>query len=693
MHKSRSSHCGSAVIKSITSRFHFCLFAFVSCFVVSAQAQQWDWIRRFSGESTALKLAADAEENVYVAGTFSGTNYLGTNEFSVAETNGTFLLKLNPEGEVVWAHSLHGSIQHLVVTSNGALFITGDFVPKTRPDHVRPEPVLMARIDSGTFTWMETANESEGRGLSFAPDGNIWVIGVSNKVFFRKYSPEGETLASFDMGEQYFAPNGLVVNRNEEIFVSGMNLTSSFGTNVIGYNRFFVGSVEAPGFATWAWSPGYGSHHGPTRINDIAGTKEGNVVAVGTTDDEFGDAAFARIFSPQGETLFRFGRFAHLIGTRKGLYYGNGVAVDVHDKVHLIGMGVLHYMFNTPSDGLWFASYTNGVLSSESQISNTRYSYPWNVGHAISVTPDDTVYIAGRLTGTAIFGSNYSSGVASGFIARRSTLTPQLRIDKTWSGTTLSWPSSAFPFALQESDSTGTNWSFVTQAPERIGTRWRTILPPDDAVSYRLLRTNEAPVYYALSVGWLQKPGSAFLSHTSAVILTGGTSDFVQTFSAYVRAAGPGRRVSFDVLNSFGGQPVVPHREFEIHRYSPPTLIDYDCYCEGIATDAATFSPGQHDLLLKISDGVGVYTNALSFEVLTFEMAAAEFEEQMTALSATRKGRMAVALINKFLQTEKPTLADRRKELVTRRLKQIAEVSEEEREKIVSAAATIRNLK
>jgi hypothetical protein len=203
------------------------LLAVLSCFVVSAQAQQWDWIRRFSGESTALKLATDAEENVYVSGTFSGTNNLGTNEFSVAETNGSFLLKLNPEGEVVWAHSLHGSIQQLVVTSNGVLFVTGQFIPKKRPDYVRPEAVFMARIDDGTFTWSEKVPGGEGRGLSFAPDGNIWVIGVSNRVFFRKYSLEGVMLATFDMGEQYFLPTGLIVNRNEEIFVSGPDTATS----------------------------------------------------------------------------------------------------------------------------------------------------------------------------------------------------------------------------------------------------------------------------------------------------------------------------------------------------------------------------------------------------------------------------------------------------------------------------------
>src|SRR5215203_1443039 len=124
------------------------LLAVISCFVVSAQAQQWDWIRRFSAESTALKLAVDAEENVYVSGTFSGTNYLGTNEFSVAETNGSYLLKLDPDGEVVWAHTLHGSIQQIIVTSDGELFVAAKFAPKTSPDHERPEFVFIARIDN-----------------------------------------------------------------------------------------------------------------------------------------------------------------------------------------------------------------------------------------------------------------------------------------------------------------------------------------------------------------------------------------------------------------------------------------------------------------------------------------------------------------------------------------------------------------
>src|SRR5215203_2163862 len=104
------------------------LLAVISCFVVSAQAQQWDWIRRFSGESTGWKLALDGEENVYLAGTFSGTNYLGTNLFAVAETNGSLLIKFNSDGDVVWAHTLHGSLSHLVVTSNGTLFVTGNFV-------------------------------------------------------------------------------------------------------------------------------------------------------------------------------------------------------------------------------------------------------------------------------------------------------------------------------------------------------------------------------------------------------------------------------------------------------------------------------------------------------------------------------------------------------------------------------------
>jgi len=86
-------------------------------FAASASAQEWDWVQRFSSDSSGTAIGVDGEQNVYVAGTFTGTNYLGTNRFVSANGSAAFLLKFNPDGEVVWIMTLGGYIGCLVISS------------------------------------------------------------------------------------------------------------------------------------------------------------------------------------------------------------------------------------------------------------------------------------------------------------------------------------------------------------------------------------------------------------------------------------------------------------------------------------------------------------------------------------------------------------------------------------------------
>src|SRR5687767_10698270 len=137
-----------------------CALLFASTF---SQAQQWDWVQRFSGDSTGTAIGVDGNQNVYVAGTFSGTNYLGTNQFVSAGSNDVFLLKLNPDGEVAWSISVGGplndSVFRMTVTADGAVFLIGDFtiaalLPESLPSRVHDvDHVFIARVDDGKFTW------------------------------------------------------------------------------------------------------------------------------------------------------------------------------------------------------------------------------------------------------------------------------------------------------------------------------------------------------------------------------------------------------------------------------------------------------------------------------------------------------------------------------------------------------------
>ena len=143
-----------------------------------------------------------------------------------------------------------------------------------------------------------------------------------------------------------------------------------------------------------------------------------------------------------------------------------------------------------------------------------------NRGSAIAVDKDGGVIVTGTLEGQTIFGSNrLSYAPAGGFVARRSTVLPELV--QEWRGDVLvlSWPATALPFALQQSEDGGSNWSFVATTPQRDGRRNQTILPAGDgATLFRLLRTNELPILHPPRIFPLSAPGGAFLNHERVVI-------------------------------------------------------------------------------------------------------------------------------------------------------------------------------
>jgi hypothetical protein len=441
------------------------LFAVLSCFVVSVQAQQWDWIRRFSARSVSRSIAVDAQDSVYFAGHFSGTNYLGTNLFAVPETNGSFLVKLDPDGEIRWAETLHGSVSKMIVSPEGVAFVTGSFAVEATPEG-QSSPQIIARFDDGSITWSDAVPGSHGYGLAFAPDGNIWVLGSSNRVFLRKYASDGTLLKGFDLGDNQFTPTGFAVNRDEQLFISGFTGGITFGTNTVGQWLYFVGRVDHEGNGMWAWTPGNYLYPGnePNSINSIATTLEGNVVSIGTHSSGFRRGIVITTHSPDGDKLSTVQRWGMGVGSHKSWYFGANISVDVHGQLHTTGAGVAHYAYPTPSDGLWFGTFSNDVLVSETQISNTSYKNPWNAGQAIEATPDGAIYLSGTLTGYSIFGTNRLGG-GDAFVARRSTLTPELNFQRNGDVLVISWPRAAFPFALQQSDVWGITGRMLTRFP------------------------------------------------------------------------------------------------------------------------------------------------------------------------------------------------------------------------------------
>jgi hypothetical protein len=171
-----------------------------------------------------------------------------------------------------------------------------------------------------------------------------------------------------------------------------------------------------------------------------------------------------------------------------------------------------------------------------------------------------------------------------------------------------------------------------------------------------------------------------------------GVTNMDLRFGAYVSAGGPGARVKFDVSDTLTGERLTSGRLIEIAPYNPPYSWTIFCYCSGIASEPVAFSAGEHDVTLRITDGVDGSTNLHRFEVIAFETALAELNEQLALVESTRKGRRAVAFFRESLDAEHPKRAGQRWKQFVKALAHLPELSEEDRARLQSAADRMRSL-
>ena len=619
------------------SRGNFCaLWAFLFAFTTS-QAQQWDWVQRLSSESSGTAIGVDGNQNVYVAGLFIGTNFLGTNRLASAGGQDVFLAKLNREGEVIWAISAGGpgddSIGRLAVATNGALFVVGNFsIPAAllgNSDHSQDvSNVFVARVDDGRFTWFETLPAETGGiggGVAFAPDESVWVVGASNRVFFKEYEQSGAVLRGFSVSSTSFRPTALAVNRDEQIFVSGIALPDPpVGTNIVATWTHLLAAIGEDG--TVAWRTGWYYWEwasNPNPIHDIACTPDGGVVAVGAILQGFAWVATTVKYAASGESLWQKRKYA----SHKSVYEARGVVVDAQGHIHVTGRAVLHYMFPQPSDGLWlFSVDADGNPLSETSVGNRRYSNAGNVGTAIATTPDGAIYLTGQLTGSTFFGINaYDGGGA--FVARRS-----------------------------------------------------------------FDRTNQIPILHAPKLSSAFGPYIVFtvLNHTN-VVFKGSSVGFGAVF-----VDSDNDPLSYRWVDSNSGMPVagdtaVKHAEPHEYNYEFIPSGDYVTFLSG----PETFAVGRHAVEVIASDGFFSTTNRWAFEVMERDTLVQEFLTALHALGSDRAGGRTIAFWEAYLRAKekgREHLAANRWKHFNRQLQRVISLSEEERAQLGYAAWVVQSL-
>ncbi|MEZ0275312.1 MAG: SBBP repeat-containing protein [Roseimicrobium sp.] len=88
------------------------------------------WVKASEGKdsSSGHGVALDGSDNIYLAGSTSGTGTFGSLPLSTAKGSFTLLIKLNPDGEAQWIRTCAGAgVHELAVDSAGRAWIAGMF--------------------------------------------------------------------------------------------------------------------------------------------------------------------------------------------------------------------------------------------------------------------------------------------------------------------------------------------------------------------------------------------------------------------------------------------------------------------------------------------------------------------------------------------------------------------------------------
>ena len=363
------------------------------------------WVRSAGGTGDAYGtgIAVDASGNVYITGTYSGTDTFASGVSLTAEgISDVYVAKYNSSGTLLWVRSAGGTNNDygrgIAVDASGNVYITGYyFGTATFASGVSltaegiSDVFIIKYNSSGTLQWVRSAGgTSADRGFGIALDvlGNVYAtgsysgtaifsgvsltsVGGSDDIYVAKYNSSGALFwVSSAGGTNNDYGRGIAVDASSNVCITGTySGTATFAVGVsltsVGGNDAFVARCNSSGTLQWVRSAG------------------------GTNND-----------------------------------YGRGIAVDVSGNVYATGSYSGTATFSgvslTSADGsddVFIAKYNSiGALQWVRSAGGASNDY----GYGIAVDASDNVYITGTYSGTATFGGSAftSAGSSDVFVLR-----------------------------------------------------------------------------------------------------------------------------------------------------------------------------------------------------------------------------------------------------------------------------------
>ncbi len=313
------------------------------------------WAKNFGGPLSEIcnSMTTDASGNSYLGGDFYDSTSLGTHNFTSYGQYDIFILKLNTDGNILWAQQAGGERSENVSTitsdASGNIYLTGNFMmtasfgSKQLVSDFNGSVYFVKFNSSGECIWANQSSvpsSATGVGITVDPLGTVYASGTffetltlgslslfnegGSDLFVTKLNDMGQFVwlgrasgtATFD----YFFQSHIVVDAFGNSYVSGyFDGTVNFGSiqlNCPGVSEPYLAKLDPAGNFVWV-QKGTGPY-----INSS------NTVALLGNDQVFMGGVYGEHFSLGGPELPYWGCFIASYSAATGIQNDLSTPVD-----------------------------------------------------------------------------------------------------------------------------------------------------------------------------------------------------------------------------------------------------------------------------------------------------------------------------------------------------------------------------
>lgn len=418
------------------------LFVVLGLAPLTAQTPDWDFAQSYGGSTVQWgeKIATDFAGNRFIIGCFQSTATFGSTVLPSGGSLETFVAKIDPAGNVLWARGMFGAGwdygQDIDTDAEGNCYITGYFnghanfgdIFLTGTDDGFGNSFVAKLDTNGNWLWAVMANspyDNHSYSLSTDSAGNCYITGdfvdtlvlgpftLSNPgwsgiVYAAKLDSSGNWLwaqqamcvgaASWGIDS---APSGesVICGNFQNTAVFGATTLSSYG----GYDAF-VAKLDAAGNWLWAQNWGGAADEG---LREIALAPDGSSYVTGSLLAGKVDSAGNWLWTKQ-----------NTVGWDGGS--NSDIAVDAAGSCYLTGYYSGEMTFDSivlpDGDNNWNALY---VVKLDPAGNCAWYQYALGTrdvfGMGITLDPSGNVLISGELSRVGTFGSITVTTAALGY--------------------------------------------------------------------------------------------------------------------------------------------------------------------------------------------------------------------------------------------------------------------------------------